>query len=133
MTMERQASLYLSMPIASTSSLLLMPSSANTQTHAERAAQHSASVPRQRGAPRPREGRLRRTERFVDFVLHGQAVAVPAEAARAVVPGGGGEARHHVLRTRRQRAVRELAAAACAQKALRWVRARCSALRAAVP
>ena len=37
------------------------------------------------------------TELLVDLILDRKAVAVPAEAARHVVPGAAGVARHNVL------------------------------------
>ena len=39
----------------------------------------------------------RLTELLVDFVFHRQAVAVPTEAARHVVPRAAGIPRHNVL------------------------------------
>lgn len=81
MTMERHSSLYLSMPMASTSSLPLMP--ARCELRRRRAVRQSA-----------------RTQRLVDLVLHRQAVAVPPKTALNVVARGGGVAGYNVLRER---------------------------------
>lgn len=100
MTMLRHSSLYLSMPMASTSSLDLMPGRAGVggAPQARRRRRRSARLGAA-GAQPPPLPRLAgaRTELLVDFVLDGEAVAVPAEAAGDVVARGAGVAGHDIL------------------------------------